>query len=124
MDVTERAVLTGVIVFCWSFAFCILEPIPTLWYFPLEHRWAITSRPEGLAMDWYGRTLFSLFVSMVLSVASLPLLRRHAAPSPWTHRVWTGVLVVSVLFAVSVIVWTHLGGHPVAEPLPPGYTPK
>src|SRR4029453_3329431 len=49
------AVDAAVMVFCWSFAFLLLHPFPTLWYYPLEHRWELATKPTGLAMAWYGR---------------------------------------------------------------------
>ena len=118
------AVEVAVMVFCWSFAFLLLHPMPTLWYYPLEHRWAWETQPSGLAMDWYGRTLVSIMVAGLGGALSWGILRRRAPLYPEIQDGWMGALVVSIVFVVLVIVVTSLGHHPVPEPLPPWYEPR
>ena len=120
----ERAVCVGVIVFCLSFALGLLYPLPTLLYYPLEHRWSLEARPEALSMSWYGRTLFSSVLSVLSGAIMLPILRRRPAASEDAHHGWTAVLLASVLVAVLVTVLTNISLDPVPEPLPPGYVPK
>jgi hypothetical protein len=118
------AVEAAVMVFCWSFAFLLLHPMPTLWYYPLEHRWAWETHSTGFAMDWYGRTLVSIMVAGLGGAMSWGILRRRAPLSPEIQDGWMGALVVSIVFVVLVIVVTSLGRHPVPEPLPPWYEPR
>jgi len=115
---------TAVMVFCWSFAFFLLHPVTTLWYYPLEHRWSLESQPSGLAMDWFGRTLCSLILSGLGGVIAWVTLRRRTPLSPEIQDGWLGALVVSIVFVVLVIVITSLGQEPHPEPLPPWYLPR
>ncbi|HET9234974.1 MAG TPA: hypothetical protein VFP10_12610 [Candidatus Eisenbacteria bacterium] len=120
----ERAVCAGVIVFCLSFALGLVYPLPTLLYYPLEHRWSFELRPDALSMSWYGRTLFSSVLSVFSGAIIFPVLRRLPAVSEGTRHGWTAILVASMLIAVLVTVVTNISLHPVPEPLPPGYVPK
>lgn len=119
----ERAVCAGVIVFCLTFALGLVYPLPILLYYPLEHRWSFEDRPDGLSMSWYGRTLFSIVLSLLSSVVAFSVLRRLPAVSEGAHG-WTAILVVSMLAAVLVTVVTNISLHPTPEPLPPGYVPR
>ena len=120
----ERAVCIGVIVFCLSFALGLVYPLPTLLYYPLEHRWSFEDRPDSLSMSWYGRTLFSIVLSLLSSVVAFPVLRRLPAVSEGVRHGWTAILVVSMLAAVIVTVVTNVSLHPTPEPLPSGYVPR
>ena len=111
-------------VFCWSFAFFLLHPVPTLWYYPIEHRWAFESEPQGLAMDWYGRTIASLALSALGGGMAWVALRRRPSLSPEIQDGWLGAMIVSIVFVVLVIVVTNVGRHPAPEPLPPWYIPR
>ena len=114
----------AVMIFCWSFAFFLLHPMPTLWYYPLEHRWSWESEPTGLAMSWYGRTLVSLILSALGGGVTWLVIRRRPPLSPEIQDGWLGALVVSIAFVVLVIIVTNLGHEPVLEPLPPWYVPR
>ena len=120
----ERAVCAGVIVFCLTFSLGLVYPLPTLLYYPLEHRWSFENRPDDLSMSWYGRTLFSIVASALSSVIIFSLLRRGPAVSEGVRHGWTAILVASMLLAVLVTVFTNVSLHPVPEPLPPGYVPR
>lgn len=115
---------TAAMVFCWSFAFFLLHSVPTLWYYPLEHRWAFENEPKGLAMDWYGRTIASLALSALGGGMAWVALRRRSPLSPEIQDGWLGAMVVSIVFVMLVIVVTNLGRHPAPEPLPPWYIPR
>jgi hypothetical protein len=115
---------TAAMVFCWSFAFLLLHPVPTLFYFPLEHRWSFESHPTGLAMDWYGRMLMSFAFSAVSGGIAWMVMRRRAPLSPEIQDGWLGAMVVSLVFVMLVIVVTSLGRHPVPEPVPSWYVPN
>jgi hypothetical protein len=112
------------IVFCWSFAFFFLHPVPTLWYYPLEHRWAFEIKPDGLAMAWYGRTIASITLSLVGSGIAWVMLRRRPPLAPRIQDGWLAAMIVSIVFVVLVIVVTNVGDHPAPEPLPPWYIPR
>ena len=111
-------------VLCWSFAFFILHPVPTLWYYPLEHRWAFETEPGGLAMDWYGRTLASIVLAALGGGAAWFALRRRPPLSPEIQDGWLGALIVSIVFVTLVIVVTNVGHHPDPEPIPAWYVPR
>ena len=113
------------VVFCWGFAFfSLLHSVPILWYYPLEHRWAFESEPNGLAIAWYGQTIASLTLSLVGGGMAWIVLRRRPPLSPGIQDGWLGAMIVSIVFVVLVIVVTNLGRHPTPEPLPPWYIPR
>jgi hypothetical protein len=117
------AVLAAVMVYCWSFGFCLLHPVPTLWYYPLEHRWSLATQPSALAMDLYGRVLVSLLLSALGGGIAATVLGRRPLPPKIQHG-WVVALVVSIAFAVLVIVAVNVGRHPIPEPLPSWYVPR
>jgi hypothetical protein len=51
--------------FAGTFFLLQLIPIPLLWYHPLDRQFVLETRPNGLAMDFYGRTLWSAVVGGV-----------------------------------------------------------
>ena len=50
------------------------SPVP--WYLPIERRFVLASQPEGLGMDWYGRTALGLVFALLAGVAVYVLARR------------------------------------------------
>lgn len=65
---------------CVAFAVAFIAPlffeIPVLFYFPLERRFTFEARPEGLAMSFYGRTLFGIVAGACAGAAAFLTTRR------------------------------------------------
>jgi hypothetical protein len=99
------------------------SPVP--WYLPLEHRFVWASRPDGLGMDWYGRTVLSLFASVLAFVLVLRLSRSAdwlAKPSVVLAIARAGGLVLLLDFVYFGWALMHQTPHP--WPLPAGYEPR
>ena len=69
------AVAASAIAFAAAFAWPAFQKVRVLWYYPLERRWALQIAPDGLAMDWYGRTLVSGLAATAVYFAACSLLR-------------------------------------------------
>lgn len=100
-------------------------PIP--WYLPLERAYVFGQRPEGFAMEWYGRSLASLVVASVVT-AALWLL---SARGPLARALERKALVLSLAQAAAlalVVDFTYFGWVFLTQavqplPLPPGCVP-
>lgn len=94
-------------------------PIP--WYFPLERRWEIASRPDGFAMGWYGATLAAMVLSalgfVVIWVASArgPIARALARTAIVLAIARAGGLVLLVDYVYFGWTLTHQTPHPLPE---------
>ncbi len=58
--------LAGSAVFC----LCSLTSLPQLWYLPIEREWLFGAQPPGLAMAWYGRTLYVMLAGFAVGALS------------------------------------------------------
>jgi len=95
--------------------------IPVLWYYPLAHAWALESRPDGFALDWYGRTLWSVLSAGVAFGAASVVAGRMPAASPRAFRVWAAWVGMTSLLAIAVYTYQLAHREPVPEPLPAGH---
>lgn len=107
------------IVAC-SLAFVVpaFTGVPVLWYYPLRHEWALEIRPNGLALDWLGRTLWALTAAVLAGALVRAAARRLPAPRPRAYLVWTVWAAMTSLLAIAVYVYQLAHRHPVPEPLP------
>jgi len=99
------------------------SPVP--WYLPLEHRFVWASRPDGLGMDWYGRTALGLVASVVAFVLVFRLSRSVvwlSKPNVVLAIARAGGLVLLLDFVY--FGWALLHQTPNPWPLPAGYEPR
>jgi hypothetical protein len=95
-------------------------PIP--WYYPLERRWAFESLPQGLAMEWYGRTAVALtvalaaFAALWILSARGPIARALSRPDTVLAAARAGGLILLVDFAY--FGWVLMHQTPAPLPLP------
>lgn len=102
-----------------------LRKSPVPWYLPLEHRFVWASRPDGLGMDWYGRTALSLFAALLAFALVLRLSRIAvwlAKPSVVVAIARAGALVLLLDFVY--FGWALMNQTPNPWPLPAGYEPR
>ena len=112
------------VAFCLVFMLPAFVPISVLWYYPLEHRWALQLRAEGLAMDWFGRLLWALLAGGAgFALAKLGTHFRKADAGQLLG-VWTAWLTTAVLLTLAVYSYQLALRHPVPAPLPAWYQPK
>ena len=97
------------------------SPIPL--YYPIERRWTFFDRlPEGLAMEWYGRTAVALLVAIVvlaafwIASARGPIARAMARPENVIAAARGGALILLVDFAY--FGWVLMHQTPAPLPLP------
>jgi hypothetical protein len=117
-----RAVCAAIVAFDLGFLSPSFVSVPVLWYLPLLRRWELVLRPDGLAMDWYGR----LLLGGLLGAATLLLgsLARRRAPSDSSLRLWMGWAAIATLLALSLQVYQLVSRQPRPEPLPAWYQPR
>jgi len=70
------AFLAARLAFGLAFLVSAMRKSVVPWYLPLEHRFVLASRPEGLGMDWYGRTGLGFVVALVVGLLAYGLSRR------------------------------------------------
>lgn len=111
-----------------AFAFALMAPplagAPVPWYYPLEQRWAFEVRPEGLAMDFYGRLLVALVAWAIVVMISLPLAKRAKGISTRTVGLITAWTLTAVLLVMLHYAWTLYFRRPMPEPLPTWHVPR
>lgn len=100
------------------------SPIPL--YYPIERRWTFFERlPEGLAMEWYGRTAVALLIGLVALAAMWiassrgPVARALAKPENVLAAARGGALILLVDFAY--FGWVLMHQTPAPLPLPSGF---
>jgi hypothetical protein len=95
--------------------------VPVLWYYPLAHTWALQGRPDGFALDWYGRTLWAVLSAAIAFGAAHAVASRMSPPHPRAYRVWAVWVGMTTLLAIAVYTYQLAGREPIPEPMPAGY---
>jgi hypothetical protein len=85
--------------------------LPIFWYYPLDHRWALSAEPTGPAMGWFG-----LGGIAYLAAARGPIGRALARASVVVAIAHAGGLVLLVDFAYFGWTLTHQPVKPWAPP--------
>ena len=74
MDSRERTLRSALVGAFASFGFMtgflvsMLFPVPLLWFYPLERRFAFEVHPTGLAIDFLGRLLLSAACGLAFAI--------------------------------------------------------
>jgi len=118
------ALACGAIAFAFVFILPVLTGEPMLWYYPLEHRWALAAKPDGLALDFYGRTLQATAAWAVVVMVALPIARRRKSLSTRAVGLVAAWVVAAVLLVMLHYAWTLHFRHPIPEPIPSWYQPR
>jgi hypothetical protein len=128
MDQTQRTYLITfgcVLGFLVTYFITDLNPVLLPWYYPLEHAWHWVVRPQTLAMDFYGRLLWSVVGTVPAGAVAVAVSRRwkpaDANPTARALAIWTLALF---LFVVALLMYQLLPRHPFPAALPPGYRPR
>ncbi len=125
-DALYTASCIGTIAFCIAFVAPQFTGQAILQYFPLERSWELTAKPEGLAMDFYGRLLQGIVVAAVAIVASLLITARvktERLPQKLASLLVAWALAFVVL-SMMFYVWTLAFRVPTAAPIPDWYIPR
>jgi hypothetical protein len=87
-----------------------------IWYLPLARAWVFGQKPAGVAMSWYGRTVY------VFGVALLGAALGRAFPRPGARFVKLGGVVagVALIVAVTACVAANVDRATKALPSPDG----
>lgn len=98
-------------------------PVP--WYFPIEHRWEVTSRPGGISMGWFGAT----GAALGLAIAAAALTWLASARGPLSRALTRTAVVLAIARAGGLVLvvdfgyfgWSalHQTARPWAEPVCP-----
>ncbi len=100
-----------------------LVRIPLPWYHPLDRAFVLEMRPRGLAMDYYGRTLYATAVAAVAFALGRSAGRRVAALPAERAWLWTAYALAFVALAMALIGYQLWPRPPEPLPLPPWYHP-
>lgn len=112
------------ITFAANFAWPAFQKVRVLWYYPLERRWAFQVAPDGLAMDWYGRTLASGVVAIAAYLVARAIASRLKPLGPRGRTLWTAWMVTAVVLCMALFTHQLATRRPVPSPLPSWYVPK
>jgi hypothetical protein len=110
------------LAFAGTFFLLQLIPMPLFWYHPLERVFQLETRPSGLAMDFYGRTLWSA----IAGALAFPVGSRLASHLTFTRsRVWLWVayglgMTALAMCLIGYQIWPR-PAQPI--PIPSWYTP-
>jgi hypothetical protein len=118
------ALAAGAIGFCLAFVAPSFYPLAVLWYHPLEHRFALEVKADGLAMDFFGRVLWGTLASLIAFAVAFAIGRRLRAISASALILWTAWLATAALLAMSLFVYQLARRHPTPLPLPSWYEPR
>ncbi|MBK9261818.1 MAG: hypothetical protein IPM54_18700 [Polyangiaceae bacterium] len=119
------AFLAARLAYGLAFLVSAMRKSPVPWYMPLERRFVFASRPEGLGMDWYGRTALGLFAALAVGLLAYGLSGR----STWLSK---PNVVLSVARAGGLVLvldfvyfgWALMTQTPDPWPLPAWYCPR
>jgi hypothetical protein len=114
------AFLSARLGFGLAFLVSAARRTPVPWYLPVEHRFVFASRPEGLGMDWYGRTALGLLVALVAGVGAYVLARRGRVGA-WLGRRSVVMAVARAGGLVLLVDFLYFGWvlmHQTAAPWP------
>ena len=113
------ALLVG---FAGTFFLLQLIPTPLFWYHPLERVFQLERRPRGLAMDFYGRTLWAALAAGAL----YPLGFFAGGKLTFTRErvwLWLGYGLGLTALAMCLIGYQIWPRPPAPIPLPAWYHP-
>ena len=107
-----------------AFVYPAFTPVRVLWYYGLEHRWALEARPSGFAMDWYGRSLLAVVGGAVAFGAMFLLARKLPRASTRAMTIWLLWSAIAVSLAIATYGLQLAMRTPIPEPLPSWYSPR
>ena len=124
----KHALQVGLNAACLVFAVTHVLPdvlgLQVLWYYPLEHRWAFELEPSGLAMGWFGRSLFSSVAALAVFYITYAIARRGKGAMGRGLQVWAGSAALAVTLAMALYTWHFVEKQPNPETLPDWYAAK
>ena len=118
------AMCLGIVAFAIGFAYPQLAEQAVLQYFPLEHRWSFEARPQGLAMDFYGRVGQAMVAWAIAVIVSLVLARRFKTLSERTAGLLAAWAITFTVLVIMYYAWTLFFRHPTPSPIPDWYRPR
>lgn len=119
------AFLAARLAYGLAFLVSAMRKSPVPWYLPLERRFVWASRPEGLGMDWYGRTALAFVAALALGLLVYGSSKRWvwlAKPEVVLSVARAGGLVLVLDFVY--FGWALMNQTPNPWPLPSWYCPR
>jgi putative flippase GtrA len=125
-DALYAAACIGTIAFSIAFVLPHFTGQAVLWYFPTERAWDFTAKPEGLAIDFYGRLLQgALVAAATIAVTLLVMTRLKTEHLP--RKLASLLAAWAIAFVILVMMyyaWTLAFRVPNAAPIPDWYIPR
>lgn len=102
-----------------------LVPMPLFWYHDLERQWLLEVRPQTLAMDFYGRTLYATIAAGLAYGAGAWLGRRGKSDLGREQLwLWLAYGLGAIVLAMCLIGYQLWPRPPQPLPLPAWYVPR
>ncbi len=113
----------AILGFAGAFFLLQLLPMPLFWYHPLDRAFRLETRPTGLAMDFYGRSLWSAIAGVLGYLLGASLAPRLTFTR---HRVWLWLayglgMTALALCLIGYQIWPR---PPAPITLPSWYVPR
>ncbi len=120
------AMAAGTIAFAMAFVAPMIAGLGVPWYYPLERRWAFEVRPNpnGLAMDFYGRTIIATIAWCIVVMATLAITQRIKTASTRAIGLFAAWSITAILIVMMHFGWTLYFRVPTPEPIPSWYEPR
>lgn len=118
------AMCAATIAFAVAFVYPMIVAQPVGWYYPLEHRWALESKPTGLAMDFYGRTFQASVAWSIMFMIALPIARRVRSLQPRAIFLIAAWSISVTLLVMAYIGWMLHFRVPTPPAIPAWYQPR
>lgn len=123
-DARYVGVAAAAIAFAMSFTWPAFQNVRVLWYYPLEHRWALQVAADGLAIDWFGRTLVSGLVAIAAYLVARAIASRLKPLGSRGRTLWTAWMATAVVLSMALYAHQLATRRPVPSPLPSWYVPR
>jgi hypothetical protein len=114
----------SIVAFALVFALPAVVQMRVPWYYPVEHRWALEVKATGLAMDWFGRCLYSAASAALAFGAGYLSVVRRKAPMVSGLGTWAGWAAAALALTMTLYVFQLVPRRSVAAPLPPDYVAR
>jgi hypothetical protein len=123
-DVLYTAMCVATMAFVVAFLLPFFMKQSIAWYYPTDRAWSFEVKPNGLAIDFYGRVLQAVFAAAACVVVTVLVAKRGPQLTDQLRRLLLAWTITTVLFGISYFAWTLAHREPAPVPLPTWYEPR
>lgn len=110
------AILLGAITYFFTYATPLFVELPGIYYLPLAREWVAGTKPDGLTMDWFGRTIIAVVLGVLAGGLAWPILA-HRPERPASRGL--SYAAATLLVVVMAVYAYHYGARELGPRVPP-----